>query len=258
MSTARPRKGRAGAAFGKAGAVADTQTPPDTPPEGDALRSPAQETTWSPSDSQAAEGAGLRLVESAQERPQPVTPASEPQSALPAEAPNTPVTGSPAAGIPATASSPPEVVQTEAAPAITLAQPQLPDPAAGDVNMMTRTNDAVPAQLAKRVQRQQNTRRGIVTATIIAMAVTKAHEDGVLPSLAVSYRNRGGVATMFGTHRVSKQSRSAPPVRLNYNPTVAEFNGYASLATQLGISRAVLISLSLAHYYGLKDPVAIV
>lgn len=160
----------------------------------------------------------------------------------------------------------PEPASNDALPAAGAgAVPPVPVPAmvrplAGEAvfeDLRERTNDAVPPAVATRARARANSLR-VDMGTVIALAVSQAHTDQVLPGLVQAYRDRGAVATMFGRHAPKRQPRKSPPVRLNYNPTREEARGYQDLATQLGVSRTVMVSLALAHYLGMKDPAAMV
>ena len=219
-----PHRARTGGAFDRVAAVAGSPAPSAEQP--------------APS---------VRLVGTGQ----PPAPA-DPETAAPAPAP---------AAAPEAGSAP--FPLPEPAPAVAAAVPApLPDVAAiaaampADSGTRERTNDAIPPAVMTKVSGHR-TKYRMDAATVVALAVTKAYEDQVLPGLAAAYLSRGAVQGVFGTHAPKKQARAVSPVRLNYNPTQQEFAGYSALAQQLRISRAVLISLSLAHFFGMKDPASI-
>lgn len=110
----------------------------------------------------------------------------------------------------------------------------------------------VPLRIKAKVEADQ--RKGVEASTIIVLAFKRALTEGALPGLLAAHSARGQVASPFaGPHVPARPKRATPTTRLQYNPWNYEDEGIKALVQQHGVSRAVLVSLVLAHYYGL-DP----
>ncbi len=114
-----------------------------------------------------------------------------------------------------------------------------------------RTSDMVPLRIKDKVEADQ--RRGKEASTIIVLAFSRAVDEGVLGGLVAEYKAQGAMNSPFpGPHVPARRRRGTTTTRLQYNPWSYEDEGIKALVTQYGVSRAVLVSLVLAHYYGLS------
>jgi len=156
-----------------------------------------------------------------------------------------------ASGQPAVAAQPGAWLGAPAAhsPDYAAAAAQVTEP--GEAAYKVRTSDMVPLNIKARVEKDQ--RRGQEASTIIVLAFKRALDDGVLAGLVAEYKARGAMASPFaGPHVPARRRRGTSTTRLQYNPWSYEDEGIKALVQQYDVSRAVLVSLVLAHYYGLS------
>jgi hypothetical protein len=121
----------------------------------------------------------------------------------------------------------------------------------GEAAYKVRTSDMVPLTIKARVEKDQ--RKGQEASTIIVLAFKRALDAGVMPGLVAEYKARGAMASPFaGPHVPARRRRGTSTTRLQYNPWNYEDEGIKALVQRYDVSRAVLVSLVLAHYYGLS------